>query len=181
MDENGHSISVRLGGLQVSALPKHIYAHPKGYRIQIRRGAALFEGFIACAGSQRSEVRGQKLAEAVTLRDKLLLAAGPVLVRRSKARSNTGVPGISEAVWWKHNRRWDCFTVFLGRKQSPQMKRVLYGAHRTRAAAWATAIKLRRSVGGIIPTAVTEVGSQMPEVGPLTSDLGHPGKGAAHV
>lgn len=127
-----------------ASLPKHIYAHPKGYRIQIRRGKALFEGFIANGTTE-------PLQRAIELRDKLLIAAGPVFRCRSRALSNTGIPGISEAVWWSRNRRWDCFSVFLGKHHRPQSKRVLYGAHRTRAAALAKAIALRRSVRGIIP------------------------------
>lgn len=128
-----------------SNLPRHIFPHAAGYRVRVIRGAVKLEAYLPASPTA--------LAEAIQIRDRFLIAAGPTLPKlvktytaASRRRSNTGHPGISETMKWVRYRPIYCFTVYLGKKHRPQMKRVYFGQNLTRHEALKKAIAIRASV-----------------------------------
>lgn len=132
------------------ALPKHVYRHAKGYRVQVRRKRVLYSAFVACMPGCAEEQHAAAIAEAVRLADRFISLLGAPTLLRTTAHSNTGIAGICETIDWRHNRPMHHFQVYIGAHHQPHTKRFYYGDVRPRSVALKRAVDLRRSLGAII-------------------------------
>jgi hypothetical protein len=89
-------------------LPKNIFLHRGYYRVRVQRRGVKLESTAAT------------LERAIEIRDRFLSIAGGV------ARSNTGLPGISDSVHWSHNHPHPGFHVSHGRRGR---RRFCYGSN----------------------------------------------------
>lgn len=127
----------------MSALPKHISAHPYGYQVRIVRGGVWYRAFV-------SSRHPDALGRAVAIRDRALRVVGEVTNRhRVRGKSNTGVAGISETAQWRHNRQGLCFLVSWRDQGRARTHRFFFGPRRPRAVAWANALRFRERVAGV--------------------------------
>lgn len=132
------------GANGTDGLPSNIRRDHHGYLVRVQRGRMKFRGFVPYT-------KPDALQHAMRLRDEFLAAIATVPLRHKTGRSNTGIPGISEMVKWRHGKPTDCFNVYLGPKCRPQMKLVFYGPFRPREVALRKAVALRRAAGAEIP------------------------------
>ena len=79
--------------------PENISHHVDGYLVRVQRSGVLFQAFIAGHTPEA-------LARAVAVRDRFLARAG-----HRAARSNTGIPGVSEHTHWSHNHAYEGFSA----------------------------------------------------------------------
>lgn len=133
----------------MKSLPKNISAHPDGLLIRVQRGEVLFQAFVPASAPAALE-------DALRLRDKFLKLAGPKARRRLKAKSNTGILGISESTMWRHSRPYDCFCVSLDKDSQHRSRRLIYGNGRSRESALRQAIALRARLLGVSTDEITK-------------------------
>lgn len=127
------------------ALPKNICRHPDGWLVRVQRGGVLYQAFVphgyqvikpaGSSGSRPENIQPDNmqpaLRRAIALRDRFLRLAGPLPSRRAprtRARSNTGVVGVSETAHWRAHRCYPCFIVSWSEPRPGPGK----GRHRTR-------------------------------------------------
>jgi hypothetical protein len=122
----------------MKTLPKHICAHPEGLLVRIRRGDVTYQAFV-------NKSRSNALAEAIAIRERFLQIAGRP---KRKARSNTGVLGVSEITHWKRSRPYDVFSVSWSAGGRVYHRRVSYGLKRSRESALREAVALRVRMTG---------------------------------
>ncbi len=115
---------------------KHIYEDLYGWRVIIQRSGLRYHVFIANRGDHAAA-----LQRAVVERDHFLAV-------HKKARSNTGICGISETVEWKHNRPHDCFSVTFGASRKNYPVRFHYRGLADRSRALRAAVAHRARLAG---------------------------------
>jgi hypothetical protein len=139
--------SAKPAAIDMRLLPKNICTHPDGFLVRVERAGVLFQAFI-------NKKRPDALERATILRDRFLAKAGAVQRPKSRrhntwARSNTGVPGISETVQFNGTRAYPCFNVSWGEQGRQRCKRFRFGRGVDRETALAQAITHRRLKAGV--------------------------------
>lgn len=126
-------------------LPRNITVQEGCYRVRVNRAGMRFNAWVP---GQSAEA----LALAVKKRDEFIRMAGIA------AWSNTGMPGVSESVYFKRGAELHGFVVNFNQNGRRTCRRISYGAQRTRAEAFLMAVNLRRRM---------EPGVYMPAEGAL--------------
>lgn len=122
--------------------PLNITAHADGYLVRIVRGDLRWRAFVPYS-------HPDALAEAVRRRDRFYEVCGPVKVHglSTKARSNTGIVGISDTIHRRNGHALNCLIVSTPGKR----KRFYYGWNRPRSAALKQAVAHRLQATGQQP------------------------------
>jgi hypothetical protein len=128
---------------------QNIFDCGRGFSVVIVRGAITYRAWVRKGDGA--------LEEAKRLRDEFVALAGPMhkgsnnAKPRSRSRSNTGVPGISETTTWKRSRPYPIFVVSWSEGKRRKTRSIIYGGKRTRRQAFELAVAQRRAIGAVIP------------------------------
>jgi hypothetical protein len=134
------------------ALPVNICSHPDGFLVRVQRQGVELRAFVPRG-------HADPLAEALRQRDRFYRIAGAVEARRgprTRSRSNTGIPGISETQTWRHGQPYPNLCVSWSDVGVHHTARVYFGHGRSRSEAMRCAIELRREKAGAVITAQQE-------------------------
>ncbi len=127
-------------------LPRNISAHPGGLLVRVIRGRIKYQAYVAFGKVGQAS----SLSRAIDLRDRFLRLHGATVNRHQvKGKSSTGIAGISETTQWRRSRPYAAFSVSWYRHGRQNARRILFGAHRPRAVAFAQAKALRARMAGI--------------------------------
>lgn len=89
---------------------KNIYEIPHGWRVIINRSDLRYQAFVAFGGDKAAA-----LQKAIAIRDEYFALVGVAeSPSGQRARSNTGISGISEQTKWFHGKPYYCFEVSCG-------------------------------------------------------------------
>lgn len=112
----------------------NIHERKGGYLVRLKRQDVTRSYWVR-------KTTPRALACAIRIRNSVAMSPP----RNQKARSNTGMVGISEGTFWRRGRGYPCFVVSWRVNDNIKRKRIMYGPSRSRKQALKMAVKIRKA------------------------------------